>query len=137
MKNEQSLALGAMLKNRRKELGFSLSEVAAAANVPPSTVMRFERGAFTAPSPDKLADFARHLRISLADVFATAGYIVPSDLPTFEAYLTTRYPDLPKRAVSQLSHLFVALAEEHLIQTDPTENPPGELIDDLAGGIAG
>lgn len=135
MNNPRAQALGAMLKKRRKELGFSLKDVAEAAGVPPSTVTRFERGAFTAPSPDKLAAFARLLRMSLADVFAEAGYVVPDDLPTFGSYLSAKYPDLPTYAMSELSRHFVELAERHGIEI--RISPPEELDDEPGlGGAA-
>lgn len=135
MTNPRAEALGAMLKSRRKELGFSLKEVADAAGVPPSTVTRFERGEFAAPRPDKLAAFARQLRMSLADVFTEAGYVVPDDLPSFGSYLSARYPDLPTDAISELSRHFVELAERHGIEIRITA---AEELDDETGlgGVA-
>ena len=135
MKNPQSEALGAMLKGRRLELGYSISQLARAAGVPPSTVKRFEGGEFAAPRPDKLARFAGLLNLNLADVFAKAGYVVAHDLPAFEPYLNTKYPDLPQSASNELSELFVSLAERHGIEIRPSIQS-GELSDEPEYGGA-
>ena len=86
---------------------------------------RFESGEFAAPRPDKLARFAGLLNLSLADVFAKAGYVVADDLPTFVPYLNTKYPDLPQAASTELSQLFVILAERHGIEIRPSIKPRG------------
>jgi transcriptional regulator with XRE-family HTH domain len=92
----QAQALGAMLRARRKELGYSTYQLADAAGVRNSTVVRIELGRFAAPSPEKLARFAEELEMSLGEVYAKAGYIVPDDLPDFDTYLSKKYPELTK-----------------------------------------
>src|SRR3974390_1094499 len=92
-KQPQSEALGALLRSRREELGYSKNRLAKAAGVPDSTVLRFESGEFAAPKPDQLARFAQLLGISLADLFAEAGYVVPDELPSMPSYLRAKYPE--------------------------------------------
>jgi transcriptional regulator with XRE-family HTH domain len=82
-----------------------------------STIMRIEQGAFAAPRPDKLARIAEALHLSLADVYARAGYVVPAELPTFREYLATRYRELPDGAVGELSRLFDELVIRHGLAT--------------------
>lgn len=120
MNKDQAQALGILLRDERKKLGYSTYELAAAAGVSESTVVRIEQGHFSAPSPSKLARFAEALQISLADLYAKAGYLVPNDLPTFETYLHAKYPNLPKKAVKELGRHFKDLMSEHNISTDDT-----------------
>lgn len=107
----RSIALGALLREKREALGYSKNRLAAAAGVPDSTVLRLERGLFVAPSPDKLARFAQLLGLRLADLYAKAGYIVPDELPSFASYLPVRYPDLPEEALAELKGHF-----EHVLE---------------------
>ena len=94
MNQHQARVLGNLLRANRKKLGFSTYQLAAAAGVDISTVVRIELGQFAAPGPDKLAKFATALKMSLAEIYAKAGYIVPDDLPEIESYLQTKYPSL-------------------------------------------
>lgn len=94
MNQQQARVLGNLLRAKRKELGFSTYQLAAAAGVNSSTVVRIELGKFAAPGPDKLAKFATALKMNLAEVYAKAGYIVPDDLPEIESYLQVKYPSL-------------------------------------------
>jgi transcriptional regulator with XRE-family HTH domain len=55
MNQEQSQALGALIRARRLELGYTTYQLGAAAGVQNSTVVRIEQGKFAAPRPDKLA----------------------------------------------------------------------------------
>ena len=110
MNESQAQALGAMLRARRKELGYSTYQLAEAAGVRNSTVVRIELGRFAAPSPEKLARFAEELEMSLGEVYAKAGYIVPDDLPDFDTYLSKKYPELTK---SERRHLTNTLKGLH------------------------
>jgi transcriptional regulator with XRE-family HTH domain len=94
MKSEQAGQLGHLLKARREACGLSTHRLAAAAEMDQATVVRFEAGSIVAPSPDKLSRIAEVLGLSGADVFALAGYTVPSDLPSLRAYLSAKYGGL-------------------------------------------
>ena len=59
-----------------------------------STIVRLEQGRITSPSPAKLSRLATALHLSLADIYARAGYFVPDELPSFDAYLQAKYPEL-------------------------------------------
>lgn len=110
MNPERAKRLGAFLRARREDLGFSARHVARAVGVRDSTIMRLERGAYAAPAPDKLARIAKVLELDLSDVFAIAQYAVPDRFPSLPHYLRIRYPSLSEEAVDELrEHL------EHLI----------------------
>jgi hypothetical protein len=76
-------------------------------------VVRLEQGAIDAPAPDKLSRIADALGLSLADVFALADYSVPSELPSFQPYLRTKYRRLPTSAVQELEKAFTRIARRH------------------------
>jgi transcriptional regulator with XRE-family HTH domain len=135
MDEKQAKALGELLRSRRKELGMSTHELGRLVGTRNSTIMRLEQGAFAAPRPDKLARIAEALGMSLADVYARAGYLVPDELPTFHAYLPLRYRDLPQTAVDELSKLFEELIARHgLGEVAPSSDEP--LIEDAEGDPA-
>jgi transcriptional regulator with XRE-family HTH domain len=109
MNEKQARVLGALLRAKRKQLGYSTYRLAEAAGVPNSTVVRIELGRFAAPSPDKLAKFAEALGMGLGEVYAKAGYVVPDDLPEFDTYLSAKYPDLSKADKQHLVKAFKKL----------------------------
>jgi transcriptional regulator with XRE-family HTH domain len=133
MNQEQSQALGALLRQKRKELGYSTYQLAEAAHVDQSVVVRFEQGKFAAPRADKLARFAQLLGLSLSDVYAHAGYLVPNDLPNFDLYVSRKYPDLPSEARATLGQLFDELMNHHgLSSVLPVSTE--EMADGAVGG---
>ncbi len=136
MNREQSKAVGGILRAKRQALGYSTYRLAEAAGVQQSTVVRIERGEFAAPRPDKLARFADLLGLTLADVFAVAGYLVPSELPHFEAFLMAKYPRLPVTAVVELCRRFEEILIRHDLPTDYRMLNGEEAFHDNAGGVA-
>jgi len=133
MNQEQATALGALIRQKRLELGFTTYQLGAAAGVPNSTVVRIEQGKFMAPRPDKLARFAELLGMALADLFGRAGYVVPHELPSFDTYLLAKYPDLPEMAVAELQRLFDKLTKRHGIDAASLALV-GEIANEAAGG---
>lgn len=112
--------LGALLREQRKKLGLSTHQLGAQAGMRQSTITRVEQGMFASPRPDKLARIAGVLGLSLADLYARAGYFVPDELPSFHVYLPAKYRQLPPAAVAQLVELFHELAAKHdMPVTDP------------------
>lgn len=127
MNQEQSKVLGALLRQKRMEMGYSMTQLAQAAGVRDSTVLRFERGEFASPSPGKLARFAAELRIDLADLFAKAGYLVPDELPGFDSYLSAKYPGLSNEAKAELGRHFDELltsSNVEFAQPSPIQESP-------------
>jgi transcriptional regulator with XRE-family HTH domain len=122
MDKARAKRLGTLIRERRLAAGLSTHQLGERIGARNSTIIRLEKGAFAAPSPDKLARIAEVLGISLADIYSHAGYAVPDDLPSFHAYLPARYRDLPEPAVRELVDLFEALLERHGLtpRTDST-----------------
>jgi len=128
---EQAQRFGALIRRRRQELGLSTHDLGRLIGTRNSTIMRIEQGAFAAPRPDKLAHIAEALRLSLADVYAHAGYVVPNELPNFHAYLPAKYRYLPQEAILQLSTLFDALVTKHgtgAVTTEQLEVGDGSAV---------
>lgn len=119
MDKDQAARLGALIRQHRQDLGMSTHELGERIGTRNSTIIRLEQGAFAAPSPEKLAGIAEALGISLADMYGHAGYVVPSDLPNFHAYLPARYRDLPQEAVQELIDLFDTLVARHTLVAQP------------------
>lgn len=115
MDKEQAKRFGALIRARRHELGLSTYDVGNEIGSTNSTIMRIEQGAFAAPRPDKLARIAEVLDLSLADVFAGAGYVVPDQLPSFRTYLVTRYRNLSETSVDELVALFDSFNGAHSV----------------------
>lgn len=113
MNPKQARELGDRLRTRREELGLSQRDLEAQTGVDNGTIARIEQGAFSAPRPDKLSRIADALGLGLADVFALAEYVAPTELPTFTPYLRSKYRDLPAPAVEQLERSFRRIAKRH------------------------
>lgn len=126
MDKEQAARLGELIRSKRIEAGMSTHELGKIVGTRNSTIIRLEQGAFAAPSPDKLARIAEALGMTLADIYAHAGYAVPEDLPGFHAYLPARYKDLPADAIAELTEVFDRLATLHLTTTANDEELEGE-----------
>jgi transcriptional regulator with XRE-family HTH domain len=110
---QQARDLGRTLRRRREELGLSLRNVADRSGVPNNSILHIEQGSIASPAPDKLARIADALGMSLADVFAVAGWAVPADLPHFRPYLRTKYQGLPDEDIAAIERYAARLAKKH------------------------
>ena len=119
MNHVQARGLGDLVRGKRRELGLSTHQLGAKVGVRQSTIVRIEQGHFASPRPAKLSGIATALGISLADVYAKTGYLVPDELPSFEPYLSAKYPNMPSDDVAQLTRLFHELAAQHDVQPEP------------------
>src|SRR5437773_9709061 len=124
MEEDQAKRLGRWLREQRQAAGLSTTELARRTGTTDATIVRFEKGAFGAPSPRKLARIAEALRLSLADVYSMAGYATPRDLPSFQPYLRRKYRGMPAAAVADLETAFRRIASKH--GYDPEGPQPGE-----------
>jgi transcriptional regulator with XRE-family HTH domain len=118
MNEEQAKRFGDWLREQRQAAGLSAGELARQVGTSDGTIVRFEQGAFAAPDPHKLSRIAEALGLSLADVYAMAGYDAPADLPSFEPYLRRKYRDMPDEAIDDLDQAFERILERHGYQPD-------------------
>src|SRR5436309_1028001 len=124
MNRRSAKRFGAWLRQRRKEAGVTTTGLAKQIGIPDATITRIEQGEFLAPSPEKLRRIAEGLNLSLADVYAMAGYAAPSELPSFQPYLRRKYEDMPAAAERDLERAFRAIIKRH--GYDPEGPKPGE-----------
>ena len=96
-------SVGSLIQQDREQAGLSLNQYATAVSVNRSYLSRLERGEYAHPSPDVLARIATARPINLADLFLAAGYLSPTDLPTFLSYIQATYPDWPEQAHEELT----------------------------------
>jgi transcriptional regulator with XRE-family HTH domain len=113
MEPDQAAELGQVLRTRRQALGLSTRQLSALSGVNDITIVRIELGRFAAPRADKLAKLADALGLRLADIFALAEYVAPSQLPTLQPYLRSKYRDLPPEALADIERYATRLAKRH------------------------
>jgi transcriptional regulator with XRE-family HTH domain len=104
---------GLMLRERRESLGLTTRQLAAAAKVPHTTIVRIEQGRIAAPRPDKLARLATALGFTPGELFASVGYLHATDLPDLRTYLRAKYPGLPEAAITELGQQLDQLTSKH------------------------
>lgn len=124
MDKKQSQTVGAMLRKSRERLGLSAREVADRSGMADSNVLRLEQGIIANPRPETLKSLADTLGLDLADLYAAAGYVQPSGLPTFAPYLRSKYGNLPASAQREIEASFARIAAKH--GYDPNGPRPGE-----------
>jgi len=111
--------LGKFIVAQREKQGISLNELARRAGVDPSSVSHIERGETSNPPVATLRALAKGLGIPVAEIYAKAGVTKPSDLPTIEPYLRTKYGrELPAAARAEVAASFAAIAKKYGLDTD-------------------
>lgn len=130
MKNDAELRFGEYLHGLRRERNLGVRELARKAGLDAGGLTRLEQGK-TTPQPDTLKALGAALEVPFADLFAMAGYVTPSDLPSMSAYLHTRYGQLPEDTLTSIDEYIQHLVSEHGLNPrgpapfeDETEKPP-------------
>jgi len=113
LKPEQAARLGQLIRSRREQAGMTIRDLADDSEMNFATVSRIEQGKFAAPGHDKLSRIAQALGLNTADVFALADYTVPTELPSFQPYLRSKYQDMPDAAVNELTAAFERIIKKH------------------------
>lgn len=113
MKNSEAIQLARLLKSARTKASLSTRDLEARSGVTASNVVRLEQGAIANPRPETLKALADVLGLDLADVYAAAGYVQPTGLPSFSPYLRSRYNDLPKAAQRELENSFKQISRKY------------------------
>lgn len=81
---------GEYLKGLRQSKHLGVRELARRASLDAGGITRIEQGKIS-PTLDTLKALGIALEVPLSDLFAMAGYVIPSDLPSMSTYLRTRY----------------------------------------------
>lgn len=91
MTDQDPQDFSSILKRERVRAGLTVRDLAQAAGLVPSTVSRLESGLIGSPKPDHLQRLANALGIDVEELYAAAGYMVPSGLPELRPYLRAKY----------------------------------------------
>jgi transcriptional regulator with XRE-family HTH domain len=129
MNQGQAQRLGEWLRERRHEAGIGTTELAKRTGINDATITRIEQGAIASPDPHKLRLISQELDLSLADVYAMAGYAAPTDLPSFRPYLRRKYRDLPDEAIEDLEQAFQRIVKKHGYEPDGPRDGEDETPD--------
>lgn len=105
--------LPVLIRTRRTRMRLSLYRAAKLMGISHSSLFRIEEGEVVQPTPQALTAIARVLEIPLADLFAAAGYVSPTELPSVKPYFRARYSELPESAVRDVERYVEALAKQH------------------------
>ncbi len=102
-RNEAALRLGELLKSGRAAAGLTLTEAAARMGVSRTYLSRLERAEYLHPSMALLGRMAQVLNMRIEDLYAVAGQIPPTDLPSLGPYLRAMHPDWPSEAIVEVA----------------------------------
>lgn len=108
----------------RKDKDMSQYLLSQLSGVHRRTIAKLEDGLVRNPSPEILANIARHLDLKLADLYPLVGYAVPAELPDFDGYMAAKFRGLPSEAIEEISGHLKYLQSKHGL--DPTGPAPGE-----------
>ncbi len=113
MSVDQIHKLAQLLRTTREQQGLSVRGLAQRAGVDAATVLHLEQGRIAQPKPDKLRAVGHALGIPTADLYAAAGWLPSTELPTFRPYLRSKYRALPEEAVAEIEAVFERLARDY------------------------
>lgn len=94
--------LGAVIRARRLELGFSLSQLAAATGIGKSSLSRLEAGVYRQPSAGALERLAHALQLPDTTLFGLLDEGARRKLPPLQPYLRAKY-DLPDEVITEIT----------------------------------
>ena len=94
--------LGNTLRQRRSELGLSLSQLAEATGLHKSFLSRLESGIVRQPSADSLQRVAAALELPDTTVFGLLDDRARDQLPPLQPYLRAKY-DLPDAVIADIA----------------------------------
>lgn len=112
-------ALAEYLFSRREIGHLSVRGVSDRIGVHHTYLRRLEQGLYAQPAPEILQRLALALEVPAEDLFALAGYEIPENLPTFPAYLRSKY-DMSPEAARQLTDYFAFISERFGVKEKDT-----------------
>jgi transcriptional regulator with XRE-family HTH domain len=90
LEQEQFSPLGALIRQRRLELGLSLRDIEELTGLSRANLSRVESGD-SGLRPEALGGLSRALQTPLADLYEAAGFPIPQQLPSIRPYLRRAY----------------------------------------------
>lgn len=112
LKHSDTNLFGDYIQHQRERQKLSIRGLARKAGIDSGTLTRLENGDHN-PSLRTLKTLAAALEVPLADLFASAGFATPYDLPTVDTYFHTRYRHLPEDVLKSMSEYCKRLIDEY------------------------
>lgn len=112
----QASPLGRLFRETRAAHGLSQRELANAIGVSREVVTKLENGTCQSLSPGPLMRFAKRFEVNPADLYAITGWLLPTDLPDFTAYLQARHPDWPEQYIDEVIAFYDFVKHKHSLQ---------------------
>jgi transcriptional regulator with XRE-family HTH domain len=122
--DDKPQSLGEMLRAARTAKALSIRDLSTSSGVARSTLLDLEQDNMAAPNPHHLKSLAQSLDLNLTDLYAIAGYVPATGLPSFAPYLRSKYGHLPDEARNELEASFGLIADKY--GYDPAGPSPGE-----------
>lgn len=114
--NGQASPLGRLFREAREAAGLSQRQVAEAIGVSRETITKLEDGTCQSLSPGPLMRFAKRFQVNPADLCVITGWMLPTDLPDFAAYLQARHPDWPEQYIDEVIAFYDFVKHKHSLQ---------------------
>jgi transcriptional regulator with XRE-family HTH domain len=111
--NGRATSIEDLLKTGRAAAGLSQAELAAKIGVSRPYLSRLERGEYTHPSPLVLARIAQVVHISIDDLYAITGGLLPHDLPSFGPYMHAKHPTWPDTVCQSLEDFYEFVKDKY------------------------
>lgn len=114
--DRQASPLGRLFRETREAHGLSQRELGNAIGVSRELVSRLENGDCQSLSPGSLMRFAKRFEVNPADLCVITGWLLPTDLPDFAAYLQAKHPDWPERYIDEVTTFYDFVKQKHSLQ---------------------
>jgi len=111
-KGQASETLGQWLRAARERAGFGTYHLSKISGVSRSAIVRLEADEVDEPLPDHLVKLTDALELNATDAFLKAGLPIPTELPSLEPYLRTKY-DLPPEALAEARKSLEQILEKY------------------------
>ena len=123
MKHDAKPQFGEYLQQLCHDKKLGVRELARMSGLDAGGITRLEQGK-TSPQPETLKSLGAALDVPFADLFAMAGYVTPTDLPSMNIYLRAHYGPLPKETLISIDEYIQQLIKNRGL--DPNGPAPFE-----------
>lgn len=113
--------VGATLRRRRLELGWTMRALEDASGVDDAVISRIENGEIAQPRVDKITRIATALGLDPITVLSDATGTEPL---TIAGFLQRRYPELPAEAAADIERYAEAVLADHHINPQHRKEVP-------------
>lgn len=117
LNERQAARLARLLRAYRADRKLSLLQLSELSGVNQATIVKLEQAALQAPHVYTIRSLGQALGIDAYELFTTAEWLTPGQLPSIGTYLRSKYQDLTEADIAEL--------QQHLEQMHPRGGPLG------------